>query len=480
MNFVFFYPDEMRAESVSCYGHPLVKMPNYDRLAADGVRFEQCHVQHTVCSPQRCSLMTGWYPHVAGHRTLWHLLRPHEPSLLQYLREAGYHVEWFGKNDLFAAETFAQAVDHFESRPGAEKARNPFQQGDPRYYSFLYDHGGTAVDDHHDARDVQGGIEFLRSRRRGDRPFFLFLPTTFPHCPYWAPQPFHDMYSPDDLPPRRPAGLPGKPDYFELIRRYRRLGEMPAGTLEKIQAVYLGMNSFVDLLLGRLMDALEETGLAEDTTLIVTSDHGDWAGDYGLVEKWPSGLDDTLTRVPLIVRTPGGARGHVVREPIEQFDLMATVLELAGVEARHTHFARSLVPQLRGAAGDPDRAVFAEGGYDPHEPLCFEGHGSAGDVPLRPGHLYAPKALQQQEHRQSVCRSAMVRTMRHKLVRRTHGRSELYDLATDPLELRNLYDDSAHAGLRSQLETRLLEWYIRTADVVPWNEDPRGLPPRNG
>ena len=123
MNLVLFVPDEQRAESVSCYGHPLVRMPNYDRLAADGVRFGQRHVPHTVCSPARCALMTGWYPHTAGHRTLWHLLRPHEPSLFGYLRAAGYHIEWHGKNDLYAPECFGPSVDRYDQAGGGHARR---------------------------------------------------------------------------------------------------------------------------------------------------------------------------------------------------------------------------------------------------------------------------------------------------------------------------------------------------------------------
>ena len=142
-----------------------------------------------------------------------------------------------------------------------------------------------------------------------------------------------------------------------MIRQYRNLEKVDESVLRKIMAVYLGMTSYVDHLLGQLLDALEEAGLSAETAVIAFSDHGDWAGDYGLVEKWPSGLDDALTRVPLIVRMPGGAQGHVVAEPVELFDIVPTTLELAGVEARHTHYARSLVPQLRGAVGDPARAL---------------------------------------------------------------------------------------------------------------------------
>ena len=102
MNFIFFFPDEMRASSVSCFGNSVVKMPNYDRLASEGVCFDDCSVQNPVCSPSRCCTMTGLYPHNNGHRTLWHLLRPHESNLFGYLKDAGYDIAWYGKNDLFS------------------------------------------------------------------------------------------------------------------------------------------------------------------------------------------------------------------------------------------------------------------------------------------------------------------------------------------------------------------------------------------
>ncbi len=87
VNFIVFNLDELRAQSVGCYGNPIARTPNMDRLASQGTRFDQCHVQHTVCTPSRCSFITGWYPHVRGrgHRTLWNMLRPDEPNLLKYL-----------------------------------------------------------------------------------------------------------------------------------------------------------------------------------------------------------------------------------------------------------------------------------------------------------------------------------------------------------------------------------------------------------
>jgi arylsulfatase A-like enzyme len=472
MNFIFFVPDELRAESVGCYGHPLVPTPNMDALAAQGTRFDQCHVQHTVCTPSRCSFMTGWYPHVRGHRTLWHLLRPDEPNLLKYLKQGGYDVRWWGKNDLLSTASFADSVSTAESRGTGKFGRNPYSVDDPRYYSFLYEPYTGPLEKHGDYANVMGAIEYLRAGPQ--QPFMLYLPLTFPHCPYSAPQPWHDLINPDDLPPLRPGDLPNRPDFHQLIRETRHLDQIDEALLRKIQAVYLGMTGYVDWMLGRLLESLDESGLAEETAVFVFSDHGDWAGDYGLVEKWPSAAEDVITRVPLIARIPGGAAGHAVAEPVELFDVMATTLDLAGIEAQHTHFARSLMPQLGGAAGDADRAVFCEGGYAPHEPHCFEGQPHRDQFARNPDHIYYPKGRLQQTHPNSVCRDVMMRTASHKLVHRPTGVGELYDLAADPRELYNLHGAKEYAEIQAALERRLLDWTIQTADVTPYGEDPRG------
>jgi choline-sulfatase len=484
---VFFIPDEMRAESVGAFSPhalPPSLTPNITRLASEGTRFDQCHVQHTVCTPSRCSFTTGWYPHVRGHRTLWHMLNPEEPNLLKYLKQAGYEVHWGGKNDLLSPPAFAESVDDYRLGARSTRARradghgeSPYPFDDPRYFTFLYEPVEGGIETLGDFRNVDGAIEFLRSRKPGEgKPFVLYLPLSFPHCPYHAPEPFHSMVSPGDVPPLRPAGLPGKPDYHHLIRQTRRLDQLDEGFFRQLQAVYLGMIATSDAMLGMLLDALDQTGHAANTAFFLFSDHGDWAGDYGLVEKWPSGLDDCLTRVPLVVRAPGMARGHVVEEPVEAFDVMATALELAGIVPQHTHFARSLVPQLGGAAGDPDRAVFSEGGYDPHEPHAFEGRAQSGDLFRTPEHRYYPKGRLQQDVPESVCRVTSIRTMTHRLVRRPLGTSELYDLTRDPRELDNVYDRSEYASVQRDLERRMLDWSIHTADVVPYSEHPRGLP----
>ena len=147
------------------------------------------------------------------------------------------------------------------------------------------------------------------------------------------------------------------------------------------------------------------------------------------------------------------------------------------METGHTHFAQSLVPQLLGNSGDPNRAVFAEGGYDPHEPHCFEGRPNA-NIFTNANNIYYPKGLQQRERPESVCRATMIRTLDAKLVRRPLGVSELYDLRSDPMELHNVYDEPAYLERRKKMEMDLLDWAIHTSDIVPLHEDPRGLPGR--
>ncbi len=477
MNFIFFNPDEMRAESAGCYGHPLVKTPHLDRLAAEGTRFNQAHVTHTVCSPSRCSALTGWHPHVRGHRSLWHLLHPEEPNLFAYLHEAGYHILWAGKNDAFAPETLEKYIDDYGSAPGNRGAgafQNPFPADDPRFYSFLFPEAG-AYEDSGDYANVQRAIAYLETKS-DDAPFAIYLPLSNPHPPYCAPKGYHDMYDPADIPPLRPVREEGKPDYVREIRKSRSLDKLSDEDFREVNAKYLGQVSYTDALLGDLLDALEKSPYAENTAVIFWSDHGDWAGDYGLVEKWPAGLDDTLTRIPFVARIPGGASGHVVSEPIEHHDLMPTVLEMADIECRHTHFARSLVPQLQGQPGDPDRAVFAEGGYDlPQDYWCFEGRpGSSAAALAKPGHIYYPKIALQNEQPHTVCRSAMIRTDGYKLIRRTKQVDELYDLTEDPQELNNVFGHPEYSHIQQQLSERLLQWYLSTSDVTPWSEHPRG------
>ncbi len=475
-NIVLFMPDEMRADALGCYGNPITNTPNFDKLAREGAQFANCHVQFPVCGASRCSLLTGWPTSVRGHRSLFYFLRPNEPNLFRYLRQAGYDVFWYGKNDALAAESFYQSVTMWNypnpssiTNAGARRMATSFFSKIVGPDTFI----GHSTGDRRDSPEygsIQDAIRILE-RKETDRPFCIFLPLISPHPPYGSPDGFNDMYSAADIHGMRPVEMPRRPSYIAAIREAYGLKGLSGDTFRKVRALYYGMVSFSDWLMGVLLEAIERTNHDKDTAVFLLSDHGDYAGDYGLVEKWPSGLEDVLTHVPLIARVPGGIQGIISKEIVELFDVMATCLDLARTEAHHTHFARSLMPQIHGGAGDTNRAAFCEGGYNQYEPQCFE------DNEQSPGSLYYPKEHLECAHPDAVSRAAMVRTQQYKFVSRPHGQSELYIYEDDPQELNNRFGDRDVRGVQSELEQRLLHWYVNTTGIAPFDKDQRGFPP---
>ena len=463
-NLILFMPDELRADALGCYGNPLSRTPNFDQLAQTGTRFVNCHVQFPVCGASRCSMLTGWPTSVRGHRSLYDFLKPDEPNLFRYLRQAGYDVFLFGKNDVLAPGSFADSVTKWRNPNNPAEQFAAISQAQRPNTMLLPPSGERRGNGDYAA--LQLAIRVLE-RRETERPFCICLALFEPHPPYTISADFYDLYRAADAGPLAPPGLPRRPRFHAALREYGGLDHATAEQFRKVRAVYLGQVAYADWLLGELLEALQRTQHDRDTALLVCSDHGDYAGDYGLVEKWPSGLEDCLTHVPLIGRVPGGVAGHVSPELVELYDVMATFLDLAGVRAVHTHFARTLLPQLRGAPGDAARAAFTEGGYNTYEPQAFE--------PVIAG-LYAPKTRLQNERPDTITRCAAVRTGRYKYIARPNDQGELYDCREDPRQERNLYGDSSVRGIQAALETRLVNWYVNTSGIPPQQRDPRGAP----
>ena len=470
MNLILYFTDECRADALACYGNPVTRTPNFDRLAREGALFRNCHAQNPVCAQSRCSLLTGWPTSVRGHRSLFYLLRRDEPNMFRYLKNAGYDVFFFGKNDALTPDSFTDSVTEWKDLmpAGAGASFAAAMRGSrPAGPTTMLFPGGGDRRKQPDYLMVQEAIRILE-RREADRPFCIFLPLLQPHPPYMAPQGFDDLYKPGDLPALVPPGLPGKPNFHQAIRERFGLANVDDATFRKVRAAYYGQVSYSDWVLGELMEAMARTGRDRDTALIVSSDHGDYAGDYGLIEKWPSGLESCLTHVPLIARVPGGKPGVDSPGMVELYDVMATFLELGNTRTTHTNFARSLLPQINGAAPDMTRAAFSEGGYNVYEPQAFE---------PRLGGIYGPKTELQNDRPETITRSASVKTQRYSYIARPVGQSELYDREADPMETRNLIASRAHAKVRAELQQRLLNWYIDTTGVPEENRDARDMPP---
>lgn len=473
MNYVLLFPDEMRAESLSCYGHPLVRTPNIDALAAEGTLFEQNYTTHPVCGPSRCNLASGWYPHVDGRRSFY-MMTDKDPNLIDYLNQAGFTTAHAGKDDMFDHASMGRIFQEFLPFYRRDKVKTEGLKAIPEArYSMIYP--PVKDEDAHllgDAKHTDDAIDFIHRHAGDDKPFFLMLSWLFPHPPYTAPESYYNMYDPAEVPMRRDVDWykENKPQMYEVLRRYREMDDKGEDIFRKMNAVYLGMISYVDMLVGRVVQALKDEGIYEDTTIILCSDHGDYAGDGGQTEKWPSEMTDMVTRVPLIIRRPGCPGGHRVSTPTQSFDIFPTILDYEHVKLHYAQFGVSLRPQIEGAPGDAERAAYCEGGYDVREPWCFEPEcfkGTYLEAPQIEGTDYYPKCLQQQEEPDTVCRVVMQRYKDWKLMVRTNGPNELYNMKDDPWEAHNLYGKPEYKEIQDQLTQKMLTWLIDTSDVVP-------------
>jgi arylsulfatase A-like enzyme len=458
-------PDQLRADCVGAFGNRQVQTPNADALAARGTLFRQAYSQHSVCSPSRASIFTGWYPHVLGHRTLTHLVQPWEPNLLRIVREAGYHVAWAGlRGDTFAPGVTEASTDRwgFTTRPETIFHPSPYPR-DHKFASVFY-HGrreadGVVLD--FDEAAVRTAETWLGEGL--PEPWLLFVALVFPHPPFEVEEPWYSMHDRRTVPMPAPACLEGKPRFMHAIReRYGTERLTPEDWAELI-ATYYGMVARVDDQLGRVLHAVEHAGAAERAYTLFFSDHGEYLGDYGLVEKWPSGLDDCLVRNPLIVAGPRSRSGQTCNALVEMVDVLPTVLELAGIEPQHTHFGKSLVPLLSDGAASHRDAAFSEGGFTLGETELLE----------RASFPYDKKTALEHDDPVSVGKAVAVRTDRWTYVRRLYEADELYDRSKDPRELENLCGRPEHAEVERELRTRILDWMLSTTDVIPWNADPR-------
>ena len=482
-NIVIFNPDQWRGDVLGHMGNPAAVTPNLDRMTeTDGVSFRWAFCQNPVSTPSRCSFMTGWYPHVRGHRTMHHMLRRGEPVLLKTLRDGGYFVWWGGKNDLVPAQHGFKEYCDVKYRPTLRLRRNLHSRTDWRgepggdnYYSFYAGRLEKGEEPRYfdgDWANVLGAIDFVK-RAPKDKPFCLYLPLSYPHPPYGVEEPFYDMIDRSKLPPRAPTpeGWAGKPSMLRGIHERQGLQGWSEERWTELRATYYGMCARVDHQFGLLVNALREAGLYDDTAVFLFSDHGDFTGDYGLVEKNQNTFEDCLTRVPLVVKPPVGTPvgPRVTDAMVELVDVPATIEALTGVAPAHTHFGRSLLPVIAGETDEHRDAVFCEGGRLRGERHCMETESTSSQSPEG---LYWPRVDLQHEQPEHT-KAVMCRARRFKYVRRLYEPDELYDLASDPQELVNRIDDPALAGDLAKLKERLLTFYIETGDVVPHDTDRR-------
>ncbi len=484
---VIFNPDQWRGDVLGHMGNPAAVTPHLDRaVQEDTVSFRHAFCQNPVCTPSRCSFMTGWYPHTRGHRTMFYMLRPDEPMLLRSLKEQGWFVWWGGKNDVVPAQNgydnycdVKYVPPNTPERPlvanthAADSWRG--EPGSDTYYSFFAGRQEKDPAEHHiydtDWAFIEGAIDLIHNRPE-DKPLCIYLPLTYPHPPYAVEDPWFSAVDRAKLPPRIPApdGPVDEPSLRTGIRERQNMTGWSEERWTELRATYFGMCARVDEQFGMLCQALREAGIYDDTAIFLFSDHGDFTGDYGLVEKTQNTFEDCLTRVPFLIKPPADvpAEPGIRDAMVELIDFPATVEDLTGIKVQHTHFGRSLLPLIGGTATDHRDAVFCEGGRIHGERQAME---LDSDQSTR--HHYWPRTSLQRSEEAEHSKAIMCRTKDYKFVYRLYERDQLFDLRSDPEERHNRIDDPRLSSVRQQLEQRTLRHLVETADYVPWDTDLR-------
>lgn len=462
-NVLFIISDDLN-NFLGCYGDPMAKTPNIDRLAARGVRFDRAYCAFPLCGPSRNSILTGLYPNSTGIQTNGLIFRqtiPNQLSMSQTFRQQGYFAARIGKLYHYNVPNSIGTNGHDD--PGSwELELNPAGvdrlEEHPHIASLVPNQfGGTLSwyaspksDEHHTdgmmAKDADWVLE--RCARDKQRPFFLAVGFFRPHTPYVAPQrPWFDMYDVNAMPVVEGVEA-DRTDIPEagLGSQKKEQNTMTDEQRRQARQAYYASISFMDAQVGRVIESLDRHGLAENTVIVFTSDHGYHMGEHGLWQKMS--LFEESARVPMLIVAPGtGNVGGVVSAPVSQIDLFPTLAELCGVNPPTNLQGQSLVPMLKDntqtGRGWALTQVTRGGGGGQQRNKKAADNSAKSAAPANAGRYFGYS----------------LRTERWRYTEWDGGQKgrELYDHDSDPRELTNLADNADHSKTVEKLATLMRE-----------------------
>jgi arylsulfatase A-like enzyme len=523
-NILLFITDQHRVDYLGCAGHPVLKTPHIDSIAARGTFFERFYVATPVCMPNRATLMTGRVPSVHGVRSNGSPLSLFSNTFVDALRAAGYATALIGKSHLQNFGDFPAILKRPPARPGDQaldasfaEARKPiardgpYDQEHPKrwqagrdfpmqlpFYGFEHvdlctahgDHVGghyyvwlksrradaDALRDHlnqlpHDyvcpqafrtpipeelyptAYIADQSCEWLgrHAAASRDQPFFLMASFPDPHHPFTPPGRYWSMYDPHDMalpasftPGNRPLARPvawalGQRASGKADTAGQAAFAVDAREAREAMALSCGMIAMIDEAIGRVLGRLAASGLADDTIVIFTTDHGDFLGDHQLLLKGPAHYEG-ITHVPFIWAEPGGSAARRTDVLAGTLDIAATILDRARVEPYNGIQGVSLLPALAGTDAELAR-----------DSMVIEDDQQRAVFGLPSGSRM--RTLVTQRWRMTIAQGD------------PYG--ELYDLKNDPHEMDNLFEDQAHRGVRAELMEKLAYREMELADRSP-------------
>ena len=489
-NVLFIMCDQLRFDYLSCYGHPHLKTPNIDALAAKGVKFNNAYVQSPICGPSRMSYYTGRY--VRSHGSTWNgtPLRIGEPTLGKHLKEIGVRNVLIGKThmraDIEGMQTLGidptSDIGMFNAQCGFEvyerdDGLHPNEQEgiSPRYNDYLNENGfegdnpwqswansaqgengellsGWLMENADKAAripDYYSETPYLTRRamqfidEADDTPWCLHLSYIKPHWPYMAPAPYHNLYNTSHMlnanrtPQERVNAHPLQQAYMQhfVCETFSR-----DEVRDKVIPTYMGLVKQIDDQLGLLFDHLEKHNLTKNTLIVFTADHGDYLGDHWMGEK--ELFHEPSVKVPLIIYNPDTAadcsRGTCCEQLIESIDLVPTFIEFLGGQPKYNILeGKSLIDLLKGNQSPLREFAFSEYDY----------------------------AMRQAREVLNVevknARIVMVRDLRYKYTYIQGMRPTLFDLQSDPQEQIDIATDPHSSDICHRFDTALTEWALK-------------------
>ncbi len=442
-NILLIHSDQHRFDCVGVNKHPLLETPNLDRLACEGMNFTHAFTPIPLCVPARNCLLHGQWP--GRHQAIanWDTEAPRPPGeglpcFSKPLHDHGYYLGYVGKwhvhpvknprdygFDVYVPEDAYEDWRVGQGVPPRPQVNEFFGEVDPC----------ITPEQSRLAWGADHAMEMIRQATERTQPFFIRWDPSEPHLPNVVPEPYASMYPPEQVPP-----WPSYPDDFRH-KPYIQAQQLRTWKIDQwswrqwapIVARYLGEISLLDAQLGRILACLDERGLADNTLVVYTTDHGDMCGGHGMIDKHFVMYDDVV-HVPFLARWPARIRPETVCDAFvsSSIDLASTFCDVAGVPIPETFQGQSLMPLMAGQSGNGRQDIFSS--Y----------HGNQFG-------LFSQR---------------MIRNRRWKYVWNAVAEDELYDLECDPGELCNRALTPECAGELARLRHRLLEWMSETSDPL--------------
>ncbi|MFX0103519.1 MAG: sulfatase-like hydrolase/transferase [Candidatus Hodarchaeota archaeon] len=436
-NIIVIMTDEHDPSVTRCYGDEIVQTPNIDKLAAEGVTFDNCYTTSPLCVPARLSFTAGKYiSRVSAWNNSWKLSSDDISSVPHLLNDVGYETVLCGKmhydkNCRYGFKKDLVKMANNKKKVNVGLRRSPddftpnFKSWEGRIARFYPGDDSRVLKQ--DREVTAQAIEYFKSRKDGDPPFFMLAGYLSPHFPLIVPEVYYKKYK-DKVPmPDIPEGLiENLPLNYKHLRAGFGMTNQPPEIVKKGRELYWAFVEWMDGEVGKILDALEEEGLKEDTVIIFTTDHGENKGDHGL--WWKNNMYDHASRIPFIIRWPNRLKGDQRRDGVcSLMDMVQTIVEIAGTTSPDDWDGDSLVPYLDNASAPWKNYALSE----------YYGHNIASGI--------------------TMLRKGDYKYVYHNKVKDREPDIELFNMKKDPKEFENLANKPEFKDLVSELHALMVK-----------------------